>query len=72
MTVEELREVLADQFETHEKHEDAQHAEIVRHFYKLNGKVATHDKDIRGLLVRDAFWAGGAVALCWILKLIFT
>jgi hypothetical protein len=70
MTVDELKEVLDERFERHEKHEDEQHDAIIGHFDRINGKVGEHEKDIRSLMIRDAFWAGGTVALCWVLKLV--
>jgi hypothetical protein len=71
VTVDELREVLAEQFRTHEKHEDEQHAQIIRHFDRINGAVSDHGKEITGLKIRDAFWAGGLVAAWAVVKSLF-
>jgi Ethanolamine utilization protein EutJ (predicted chaperonin) len=71
VTVEELREVLAEQFKVHEKHEDEQHAQIVRHLDHINGKVARHDDAITGLKIRDAYWAGGLVTAWAVVKSLF-
>jgi hypothetical protein len=71
MTVDELKEVLDDRFRTHEKHEDAQHAEIIRHFDRINGTITGHGKEITGLKIRDGFWAGGLVAAWAVVKSLF-
>ena len=71
MTVEEFKQVIDERFATHEKHEDAQHEAIIEHFERINGKVGQHDNDIRSLMIRDAFWAGGVVAVSALLRLIW-
>jgi ElaB/YqjD/DUF883 family membrane-anchored ribosome-binding protein len=47
-------------------------AEVKLRLDRINGRVLDHDKEISGLKVRDAFWAGGVVALAaligWLLK----
>jgi hypothetical protein len=71
VTVDELKEVLADQFHQHERHEDGQHAEIVRHFDKINGSISDHANDITNLKVRDGLWAGGLIAGWAVIKALF-
>jgi hypothetical protein len=71
MTVDELKEVLAEQFRQHEKHEDENYAAIIRHLDAINGTVKDHDKAITGLKIRDAFWAGGLVAAWAVVKSLF-
>jgi len=71
VTVEEFKQVIDERFERHESHEDDQHADIIRHFERINGRVGEHDKDIRSLMIRDAFWAGGVVAVSAVLRLLW-
>ena len=71
MTVDELKEVLDERFKLHEKHEDEQHGAIIGHFDRINGRVGEHEKDIRSLMIRDAFWAGGVVAVVAIIRILW-
>jgi hypothetical protein len=71
VTVDELKEVLAEQFKAHEKHEDSQHAAIITHFEAINGTVKDHGKEITGLKIRDAFWGGGLLAVWALVRTLF-
>jgi len=71
VTVDELKDVLDERFKLHEKHEDDQHGAIIGHFDSIDIRAGEHEKDIRSLMVRDAFWAGGVVAVCAVLRLIW-
>jgi hypothetical protein len=71
VTVDELKEVLDERFGRHEKHADEQHDAIISHFDRINGRVSAAEKDIRSLMIRDAFWAGGVVAVSAILRLLW-
>lgn len=64
MKVDELREVLDERFERHEKHEDDQHAEIIKHFDRINGKVAEHGKEITDLKIK-AWVVIGVALILW-------
>ena len=70
MTVDELIKVLDDRFAQHEKHEDLQHAEIIRHFDHINGEVAEHSKEITGLKIKAGVFIGVTLILWNILHFI--
>ena len=61
MTVDELGEVLQREFDGVNRRLDA-----------INGKVAEHERDLTGLKVRVAYWAGGAVVAAtfigWVIR----
>jgi hypothetical protein len=71
MTVDELKDVLDEQFQRHEKHEDLQHAEIIRHFDRVNGSIAEHAREIKKLEIRDALWVGGLIVGWAIIQTLF-
>ena len=71
MTVDELKAVLAEQFEAHERHEDQQYGTIISHFERINGRLDNHDDAITGLKIRDAYWAGGVVGILGLIKLLW-
>ena len=50
MTVDELHDVLQREFDG-----------VNRRLDTISGKVAEHEKDLTGLKVRLAYWAGSAV-----------
>jgi hypothetical protein len=71
MTVDELREVLDERFTRHEKHEDAQYGQIIERLDSINGKVAEHEREITAGKIRDAYWAGGVVAVLGLIKVLW-
>ena len=66
MTVEELHSILKD------KHEEIGRrlTDIQAGIDKINGRVGRNTDAIWGLKVRDAFWAGGVVAVMALIKLL--
>ena len=63
LTIEEFKQVIDERFAAHEKHEDSQHAEIIRQFDKINGQVATHAKEITNLKIKAGVVIGVTTVL---------
>ena len=72
MDVDELHAVIKRELDTDRRVQQERHEELKGCLKSINGRVRDHDREITGLKVRDAFWAGGAVVLAaligWLLK----
>lgn len=70
MTIEELHDVLKDRLDEIEANRTERHHEVVNRLASINGRVASHDSEITGLKIRDAYWAGGVMSVLALLKLL--
>lgn len=71
MTVDELHDVLASRLDDLEANRTERHGEIVHRLDSINGKVSGHDREITGLKIRDAYWAGGVAGVLALVKLLW-
>ena len=71
MTVEELREVLDERFDAQAKHRDELHMVVIGRLDSINGRVAEHEREITTGKIRDAYWAGGIMAVVALIKLLW-
>lgn len=52
MTVDELHDVIKREFDG-----------VNYRLDRINGRVSEHDREITGLKIRDAYWAGAVAAI---------
>ena len=71
MTVDELKEVLDERFDAQRIHRDELHGVIIGRLDAINGKVAEHEREITAGKIRDAYWAGGIMAVIGLFKLLW-
>lgn len=71
MTVEELHNVLTQRLDDLEESRGDRHDELMGRLNSINGRVGRAESDIVSLRIRDAWWAGGVVAVLAVLRALF-